>query len=619
MYKLSKFLLFLSFLAFSPLAGQEDTALKFERSEENQATDLQLAQQYYNNQEYDKALDYLDDILDRGLNKRAYQMAYDIFILSEEWREAEKLAKEYAKKDRGRAHEYEADLLFVYLAKKDQDEADDLVEEIMEKIAEQPSRAYMYGKIFQDKGYPRLALEAYQKAEEKNARLNLDYQKALLYGELGELENMYRMYVEMVEHTPNYLSTVKILLSRAITESETTAELDFLKQELIKRIQAGGPSALNEMLIHVFVQEKNFRGAFTQLKALEKQGAASAGELMRLARVAKENEEFELSQRIFEYVARKGKEDLFYRSAILGYLDAAYQELQAKPEVSQEEWRDLIKTYQKYRPQFIGDLGIAELHSALAQVYAYRLGETDTAEALLRGLFEFGYLNPEDKARAQVQLADLLLYTGNRWDAILYYGRAEKAFEQSPIGQEAKFKRAKAAYYVGDFQWAQGIFDVLKESTSKQIANDAMQYSLLINDNIGLDTTTDAMEVFAQADLYNYQGQLDSALYLLERMEVGFVGHNILDEALLLKGDILYRKKDFASAEAAWTKIIEAHGEDILADDALYRLANMKLEIMGERERAMELYEKLFTNHIDSFYASDARKKYRELRGDEVN
>lgn len=619
MYKLSKFLLFVLLLACSSMAGQEDTALKFERSGEKQATDLQLAQQYYNNQEYDKALDYLEEILDAGVNKKAYQMAYDIYILSEDWREAEKLAKEYAKKDRGRVHEYEADLLFVYLAKKDQDEADDLVEDIMEKIADQPSRAYMYGKIFQDKGYPRLALEAYQKAEEKNPRLNLDYQKALLYGELGELENMYRMYVAMVEKSPNYLNTVKILLSRAITESETTDELEFLKRELIKRIQAGGPSALNEMLIHVYVQEKNFRGAFTQLKALEKQGVASPGELMRLARVAKQNEEFSLALRIFEYVARKGKEDLFYRSAILGYLDAAYQELQVKPEVSREEWQDLVDTYQKYRPEFKGDVGIAELHSALAEVYAYRFGQTDTAERLLRSLFEMGYLNPEDKARAQVQLADLLLYTGNRWDAIIYYGRAEKAFEQSPIGQEAKFKRAKAAYYVGDFQWAQGIFDVLKESTSKQIANDAMQYSLLINDNIGLDTTTDAMEVFAQADLYNYQGQLDSALYLLERMEVGFVGHNILDEALLLKGDILYKKKDYASAEAAWTKIIEAHAKDILADDALYRLANMKLEIMGEREKAMELYQKLFTEHIDSFYASDARKKYRELRGDEVN
>lgn len=619
MYKLSKFLLFVLLLAFSSMAGQEDTALKFERSGEKQATDLQLAQQYYNNQEYDKALDYLEEILDAGVNKKAYQMAYDIYILSEDWREAEKLAKEYAKKDRGRVHEYEADLLFVYLAKKDQDEADDLVEEIMEKIADQPSRAYMYGKIFQDKGYPRLALEAYQKAEEKNPRLNLDYQKALLYGELGELENMYRMYVAMVEKSPNYLNTVKILLSRAITESETTDELEFLKRELIKRIQAGGPSALNEMLIHVYVQEKNFRGAFTQLKALEKQGVASPGELMRLARVAKQNEEFSLALRIFEYVARKGKEDLFYRSAILGYLDAAYQELQVKPEVSREEWQDLVDTYQKYRPEFKGDVGIAELHSALAEVYAYRLGQTDTAERLLRSLFEMGYLNPEDKARAQVQLADLLLYTGNRWDAIIYYGRAEKAFEQSPIGQEAKFKRAKAAYYVGDFQWAQGIFDVLKESTSKQIANDAMQYSLLINDNIGLDTTTDAMEVFAQADLYNYQGQLDSALYLLERMEVGFGGHNILDEALLLKGDIFYKKKEYPSAEAAWTKIIEAHAKDILADDALYRLANMKLEIMGEREKAMELYQKLFTEHIDSFYASDARKKFRELRGDEVN
>lgn len=607
-------------LGFS-LSAQNDTLINIngKEGEGEDLTELQLAQQYFENQEYEKAIDYLDEVLDKGLNKRAYHMAFDIYILTEEWRKAEKLARKYAEADRGMAHEYEADLLFAYLAQDDKDDADELVAEIMQKIKQQPSRAYIYGKTFQDKGYPRLALQAYEAGENQNARLNFDYQKALLYGELGDIENMYRMYVEMIEHNPNYLNTVKVLISRAITDNEESKNLDYLKQELIKRIQAGGPRNMNELLVHVYIQEKNFRGAFTQLKALERQDAASPGELMRLAKVSLQNQEFNLAQRIYQYVARKGKEDVFYRSATLGYLDALYQELLAMPEVEPKQWEDLVNTYQDYRPQFNGDLGIAQLHQVLAQIYAYRLGRTDTAEALLRMLFNMGYLSTEDKARAQVQLADLLLYTGNRWDAIIYYGRAEKAFEQSPIGQEAKFKRAKAAYYVGDFQWAQGIFDVLKESTSKQIANDAMQYSLLINDNIGLDTTTDAMQVFAKADLYNYQGQLDSALYLLERMEIGFVGHNIIDEALLLKGDIYYRKKDFPSAEAAWQKIVEQHADDILADDALYRLANMKLEIMGEREKAMELYEKLFTEHIDSFYASDARKKFRELRGDEIN
>src|SRR5690606_19159245 len=206
----------------------------------------------------------------------------------------------------------------------------------------------------------------------------------------------------------------------------------------------------------------------------------------------------------------------------------------------------------------------------------------------------------------------------DRWEAILLYGQAEKAFEQSPIGQEAKFKRAKAAYYGGDFAWAQGIFDALKASTSKLIANDAMRYSLLINDNIALDTNMEAMQMYAKADLVNYQGKLDSALRLLDMMEIAFPGHGIQDEVLFLKAQILTRQKNYEASAIAYQQIVDLYAKDILADDAMYALADLYLEKLNKRTEAMDLYQKIFTDHPDSFFAPEARKRYREMRGDEV-
>jgi TolA-binding protein len=213
----------------------------------------------------------------------------------------------------------------------------------------------------------------------------------------------------------------------------------------------------------------------------------------------------------------------------------------------------------------------------------------------------------------------LLLYQGKRWDAIIYYRKAEKLLERSPIGQEAKFKRAKAAYYVGDFQWSQGIFKILKESTSKLIANDAMQYSLLITDNMALDSTTEALETYAKADLLFYREKLDSALYYLALFDVAFPEHPILDEALLMKGDIYFKQKNFAEAERAWQKIVADHSKGILADDALYRLANLQINQFANSEKAMEYFEKIFIEYSDSFYAAEARNSYRNLRGDQLN
>src|SRR5690606_8682419 len=99
--------------------------------------------------------------------------------------------------------------------------------------------------------------------------LRFDYQKALLYGELGDLQKMYSMYVSMVEKTPTYLPTIKSLISQGMSQGGESS-MDFLKELLIRRIQEGGPETMNDLLVHVFIQEQNFRGAFTQLRALDK-------------------------------------------------------------------------------------------------------------------------------------------------------------------------------------------------------------------------------------------------------------------------------------------------------------------------------------------------------------
>ncbi|MDZ7848542.1 MAG: tetratricopeptide repeat protein [Owenweeksia sp.] len=342
-------------------------------------------------------------------------------------------------------------------------------------------------------------------------------------------------------------------------------------------------------------------------------------QLFKLGQVALNNEEYITARRIFNYIIDTGPNGSFYAEALLLGLRAEKQRLLAADATQVEQWHSLQKEYYKVLKQLKGLPEVSELTIDLADLTAFQLNEADTAAGMLKNLITTGYISKSDLARAKIQLGDILLYQGNRWDAIIYYGQAEKAFEQSPIGQEAKFKRAKAAYYVGDFEWAQGIFNALKASTSKMIANDALYYSLLINDNIALDTSTEAMELFARADLMNYQQKPDSALYILGLMEVAFIEHPIQDEVLFLKSEILIDKKRYEEAVQSLTTLLKDHQDDILADDAQYMLARLYEEKLGKVLEAQELYQNLFTEHPDSFYASEARKRYRALRGDVLN
>lgn len=588
------------------------------RTESNgSGQELALARQYFKDQAYEKVIDRLEDLGKTSNQPEVYNLLFDSYLELEKYRSAIRLSRDWANRIPARKAVFQVDEYFLHLLREDLKDAEKLQEQINGALQRNPSQAYAYGKAFSDRGYPKQALQVYQEALRKNPNMNFDYQMALIYGELGDIPNMHLMYLQMVDRTPGYLTTVKSFLARSIQPGVPDENLEKLKEEIVRRIQNGAPKRFNELLIHIFSQEGNFRAAFTQLRALDRQGKLQGNEISNLAKLAFNGEDYSLATRIYNYEREKGPENPFYQSAVIGWLQSRKRSLEAE-NANREAWASLATDYEIYQQVFRGDPYQAEITLPLSAIYAYRLQNTDTAEALLTSLFGKAWIGPDDQALAQIAYADLLLFTGKRWDAILYYKRAERALDQSVIGQEAKFKRAKAAYFVGDFEWAQGIFSVLKESTSKLIANDAMQYSLLITDNMALDSTTDALEAYARADFYYYREMYDSALVILEALNTGYSDHPIADESLFLRGMIKEQQNDLAAGIKLWEELVEAHGDDILADDALFRIGK-GYEELGNKEAAMLAYEQLFTIHVDSFYASEARKAYRRLRGDAIN
>ncbi len=580
--------------------------------------DLQIGMEYFQDGEYEKAIKYIQPLSSRQMTIQVYQTLLNSFLALKDYDEAEKLNKNFIRNSRLNQMELLADKIYIFDVQADEKGANKAFKQLKSKVEQNPNYAFTASQALQKKGYPERALEVFDLAQSINPNYNFDYQRAQLYGELGEVNKMYEMYVSMLVRSPNYLNSVKNLISQGIAGFDQN-HTDYLKELLIREIQSGGPSTLNDLLIHVYIQEENFSGAFTQLKALDRRGNGNKSELFFLGRIAQNAEEYRLAERVFDYIIKAGDENPYYEDALVARLEARRKALEKGDKGLKYNWRDLKQEYLNTKKELIGFPEIGMLSIDLAHFMAFRLGEIDSSITLLKEVLKTGYVLKEDGAKAKIELGDILLFSGERWEAILYYGQAEKDFENSPIGQMAKFKRAKAAYYVGDFQWAQGIFDALKASTSKLIANDAMHYSLLINDNIALDTSMEAMAAFAKADLMNYQAKQDSALFILKSIQKNFPNHTLQDDILLLSADIHMEKGEFNTASEELQSIIDHFSDGILADDAIIRLARIYENEMNRSEEAKNLYQKLFTEHPDSFFASEARAKFRTLRGDILN
>ena len=57
----------------------------------------------------------------------------------------------------------------------------------------------------------------------------------------------------------------------------------------------------------------------------------------------------------------------------------------------------------------------------------------------------------------------------------------------------------------------------------------------------------------------------------------------------------------------------------MLADDALFTTAKIYQEKFNNKEKAMELYREVLQKYPGSIYGAEARKRFRNLRGDTIN
>jgi TolA-binding protein len=207
---------------------------------------------------------------------------------------------------------------------------------------------------------------------------------------------------------------------------------------------------------------------------------------------------------------------------------------------------------------------------------------------------------------------------GDVWESTLLYSQVDKAFKEDPLGHEARFRNARLSYFSGDFQWAQAQFEVLKASTSKLIANDALDLSVFIMDNLGLDTTAIALQLYADAELLVFQNRFQDAFGKMDSLLLAFPKHALEDDVLYLRGKIFTKQRQYEKAAAAFEEVVEKYPEDIRADNALFELAGLYEKPLNDVEKAKTLYEKLFVEFSGSTFAVEARKRYRILRGDKI-
>jgi tetratricopeptide (TPR) repeat protein len=582
-------------------------------------TDEQLAAQYFKSGEYDKAEVLYEKLYKKTGDDFFYRYHIDCLLKLENYAEAEKTVTKRLKKEGDPVLLIQ--LGHVHKSAGDERKAQAAFAEALKAMPPVQRQIERMADAFLEYKEPDLAVSTYEKGRKLlNGLIGFHFELAEIHASRNKIDLLYNELLDALGNDPNQVNRVRTMLLDVLADDPGDRKSEFLQETIIERIQRNPDLiAYPELLIWHFEQRKEFRQALAQTKALDRRNKEDGSRVYQLGIICKSNRAYAEAVDAFEYVIKKGKDNYYYLPARKELVNTLYLKVTEGEGASATELASLEQTFLSTIEVFGRNAQVAGMMMNLAELYVFHLHETQKGIDLLYEVAELPGIRSEDLAQSKVQLADALLFVGDVWDASLLYSQAEKLMKTHDIGRMAKLKNAKLAYYTGEFDWAQAQLNVLKAATSDLISNDALYLALLISDNSFMDTTYEALSIFARADLFIYQNKIDSALLALDSIEQFHSGHSLTDDILLKKGEIAEKRKDYRKALDYYHRIWKEHGFDILGDDAVYRMAKLHENRLSEPDKAMEYYQILLLDYPGSLFTVEARKRFRALRGDLLN
>ena len=579
----------------------------------------QVAAYYFDQGEFAQAAQLYEGLYGQDGNRYYYQRLIACYLEQEQYKEALRLVQQRQKR-----HNAELSLMVdegrIYLLQKQEKKALKCFEKAVSQIGADLQPVVDLAQAFRSIERNDYAIQTYLAARQKSKNSTLYFNElAEIYQQTGNYSALTREYFDLLDRQPGMMSSLQISMQRSLQNAPDKRFADGVRQALVERIQSH-PENRNylEMMIWFSLQESDFRFALEQAQAVDARFPDQNGEqVLRVARIAQSNGDPDVATDGYRYLQRKGPDNPYYFDSRVGELEVEFERLNRSHAVDSKS----IATIKEHYLAAFDELGKNDRTLPLMRHYAtlmaYHGGDAQAAVDMLDDALEIPRLQNKKRDEVKLELGDLLLFEGQTWDASLLYMQVEKANKNDVLGAQAKFKNAKLSYYNHDFEWAKSQLNVLRASTSKLVANDAMELSLLISDNMEDDSTYGMLELFADADLLLYRNQLDSAWEAFDAVNRATLSHPLFDEVLLRKAQIRMKQARYADADSLLQRLVDFYPYDITADDALMLRAELNEQQLGRPQTARECYEKLLIDYPTSLYADQARKRYNALKKNE--
>jgi len=581
-----------------------------------QNEELTQARQFVTDKNYDKALPLFKKLFSKiPTDESVYKDYFSTLLVVKKYKDAENLVNEQIKTHPQNPLLY-IDLGNVNMVSGKDKKAEDAFNDALNYLNGDDIRTQLVASAFVALGKDQYAIKAFEKV--KMMMGNNPY-TAFLYGgplsklyvKTGAIDKAIDILIEGMPYTPTGIESVKANLLELLGTDQ--AKLQASSKALIKDINIH-PENLNyvELLTWLYTQRGDWDGALIQMQAVDERNKETGNHLLAFANTAFKEKQYDIAIKALDIVIEKGKDQPNYKTAKSEKLIVQFQQIKSNPDYTPLQVSDLVHVFDTFFIEFPHSYA-EPLVQEYASLYAQYNNDPRQGINILKQAVGMQNTSREFAAQCKLQMGDYYTLIDKVWDASLMYGQVDKDFRLDALGEDARFRRSRLAYYRGDFEWAQGQLSVLKASTSELIANDALYLSVLITENVGKDSNVVPLQRFAHADLLLFQNKDKEAETLLDSITTAFPKHPLEDDILMLHARFSRKHRNYTKALDYLKDIYTRFGKDVLADDAVFKTAEIYELYLHQPDNAKKFYEQLIIDYPGSTFVQTARQRLRLL------
>lgn len=617
-------LIFSFFLVLVPDVRSQDTQQQAQDPEESQIARFQLAETFIQAGQYERAIPLLEEL-------STTQPGTHVFY--ERLRESYEQLKRYDDAIR---------LIETRIASSPTPEVFMVEKARMQFLSglEEPARATWMAVVDRQPTSPSVYLMVYRSLlqvrlfdyaidvlergrQEMNSPALFQTDLAQLYSLTSQHVKAATEYLALIEENAGQLNFVKSRLGQYLSDDESVAASLEPVEDAVARAPLN--RSFRELQAWLYVEMDRFSDALSVYSAIDRLENEEGKTLFGFGLAAVDAGAYDVAMEAFEEVLTRHPEAPSAPDAMrgLGLMQEAWAEALSEDAVGpdgsllESHYKRALETYERFLIDYPQHTHVADVLQRMGRLHQNVFLNMEAAEMVLSEVIA-RYPGTEAANRAEFDMGRLAISTDRLTDARIRFTRLVTRLRTGELADAARFELAKLDFYQGEFNSAKSLVEAMQEQTSSDVANDAIEFKVMLNDNRGPDSLDTALRRYARALLEQRQRQTGNALLTLNHLLEEFGSHKLADDAHFRRAAVLQELQRHEEAIQAWLEMPLLYPTSFLGDRSLFLAARTADRNLGDVDRAIALYERILAEYPRSLLVRNARDQIRILRGEEV-